>query len=86
MEKRVTAELKLHTFDPCNPVSIIEFLFSFKRAYDNSKIYGVAAMLPILFLMKTSASFAIHTLLAPRHKAGTRVASTKKTTKLTTCL
>lgn len=44
MSKGMKAEMEPHTFDPFDPISIIEFMCNFELAYDNNGIQEGAPM------------------------------------------
>lgn len=60
MAKRMTAQMKLHKFDPFDPTSIARFLKNFKPVCDTNGILKGAAMSLFHFLMNRSASAVIN--------------------------
>lgn len=84
MVKRMTGQMKPHTFDPFDPILIIGSLRNIKLACDTNGIHECAAIWLLHFFMKTSVSSALHSRLASNQKARTRVSSRAKTTTLST--
>lgn len=75
MTKRLKAQMKPHTFDLFDPISIIGFVCKFKLACDNNKNHeGIAIWLFYLFMEK-SVYFALQWQLASSHMARTRESS-----------
>lgn len=80
--KRMTPQLKLQIFDSFNHIYIIWFLCNFKLACDTIGIHEGPAIWFFNFFVKKSASIALKTRLASKHKSQTWMPSVVKTTKL----
>lgn len=86
MSKRFSTQMKPHTFDPFDTISIIGFLFNFQLACDTDGIHEGAAIKLFHFFMKKSASSALHTKLTSKNSRNdkTHALSGGNATQLTT--
>lgn len=84
MFKRTEAQMKPSAFDPFDPISMIEFLCSFKLACDNCKIHEGAGIWLFHFIVKKSTSSTLHMRLASKHRARMIITSTDTTKTLIT--
>lgn len=76
-------QMKQHNFNAVGAIPINVFLCSFKLACITSRIHEEAAICLFYFFMKKSASSALHTGLASKHKNRTRLISARKNNTLT---
>lgn len=84
MPNRMNIRIESQAFDPLGPISIIEFLCSFKQACDINIILKRTEICLFNFFMEKSAATSLNALQASKHKAQTRTPSAGKATKMDT--
>lgn len=67
IEKQTTAQIKPHTFNSFDPMSIIGFLKNFKLACDTDGVHEGASMWLLHFVVNKTASAVVNTRLSAEH-------------------
>lgn len=82
MSQWTVEQMKPRTFYPYFPMSNFDFPCNIKIARNTNRIYKDAGMWLLQFSIKKWAFFAVHTQLASKNKARTRVTFAGKITHL----
>lgn len=82
-QKRLSAQINLHTFDSLDPISIIGFKCYFKLAGETNGTHEDAAVCAFKVLVRKQAAVALNARLASKLESQTRMTSAVETTTMT---
>lgn len=60
MVKNVRLQMKVHSFDPSDPTSTIDFLATFKHGCDTNRIHEKAAIRVLLFFTQNALALILN--------------------------
>lgn len=70
--KRLQALIETSIFNPVNPISIINLLSSFNKAYDTNSIHDRAVLCLLHFFLKNQAAAALNLQIASKDNSSCR--------------